>query len=189
MAITLGAEHIYREGSQVDTIESTLASAEGSIATLEGTVNTEGSVRYLINENAKDAKYSEATTAYVEKEGNPEVGDYYINNEEYVEVTSENIGDIPEGTQVYTAVITNAKTIAQAIAANSADIIALDTRITSLEDTRTTLLGNNTVTGSIDNRIKTQAGDATTQLTVGGENTTITAAIQSLQSQLSNSNK
>lgn len=192
MRILIDTTDIKREDGTT-VLEVSLTTIENDLATLKGSASTEGSVKYTVKTEAKDANYLDAVTTYEEKSGanaeTPEVGDFYKVDDDYVEITSENIGEVPSETQLYTAVTTNAKTIAQGITANTNAIDALDTRVTSLEGTRTTLLSDNTTEGSIDYRIKNQAGNATTKLTVGGEDTTITAAIQSLQSQVSNANK
>lgn len=192
MRIVIDTTDIKREDGTT-VLEVSLTTIEDDLTTLKGSASTEGSVKYTVKTEAKDANYLDAVTTYSNKTGEnaetPEVGDFYKVNDEYVEITADNIGEVPAETQLYTATTTNAKTIAQGITANTNAINALDTRVTSLEGTRTTLLADNSTEGSIDYRIKNQAGDATTKLTVGGEDTTITAAIQSLQSQVSNANK
>lgn len=188
MAVTIGAEDIYREGSVTKTVEASLTDAEGAISTLNGTVSTEGSVLKSIKDNAKNATWwtlpqysqceqgetaADGTTYYdengVELNPQPAVGS---NVSEYYKLTG------------YETI-----TIDDKLTSLHQDSLIDSDRIRSLEDTSVTLLGSASAEGSIDYRIKTQAGDATTQLWAGGENTTITGAIQSLQLALDASNR
>lgn len=187
--ITIDAGDILRENDATKTVEASFTALETAVDTLNGNVSTEGSVLKTVKDNAKDATYSAATTEYTAKEGEPAVGDFYLNNEEYVEITSDNIASVPANADLFTATNVPAKTIAQAIAANTAANTALAARVTANEGAITTLNGNASTAGSVAYTVKTTGGDAITKLDPNGEDTTITLAIQALQSALTSSNK